>query len=272
MTREISFIPKNVPKYKARVLGKESKELYKESFAKTAEKFGKDSLAYKNITNEIDPENITGSQFLFNTELGLYLPKSSEILNLQYMDDILAQDKDFFDGFYTDTNQLVLRTNKASYHKNQNIINHLEKQLKNSGYEFFKENPLVITNPELILDKKNLEQGYGLLVKIGENTKLENDKRFASGNKKINLGNLEKTLWTKENGLSGVCLGWNRGLDSSVGNLPDSDGGGRVVVVSDGGIAPKILDEYKSNLEKERQKQIDIINNRYGKAMDILKG
>jgi len=118
MTKEINFLPKNIPQDKARVLGKEDREFYEEVFSKTAEKYGKDSPAYKNITNGIDSKNVTGSNFLFNTEAGLYL-KSGRILNLEDIDNILATDKNFFDGFYTDTNELVLRSDKNSYEKNK---------------------------------------------------------------------------------------------------------------------------------------------------------
>jgi len=289
MAKEINFLPKEIPKYKARVLGEEDREFYEEVFSKTAEKYGRNSLAYKNIINGINPEEVTGSNFLFNTEAGLYLKEGSKVLTLEDIDNILATDKNFFNGFYTDTNQLVLRNNKDSYEKNQLIINYLIKELKSSGYEFSPENPLVITNPELVPDKKSPNEGYGLIAKLGKDTKLRNDKRLASGKNKINLGNLEKGLYTKDNGLSRVYLSRGGGLNVGGDVLELSSGNGRVVAVSDAeGVAPKILEEYATDqkalkeLKKEQKilseemkkykTQIEKINKKYQETLDLLRG
>ena len=37
------------------------------------------------------------------------------------------------------------------------------------------------------------------------------------------------------------------------------------------GVAPKIFEEYKNNLEKERQNQIEKINSKYEKALKLLE-
>jgi hypothetical protein len=48
-------------------------------------------------------------------------------------------------------------------------------------------------------------------------------------------GNDNRTLYTKDSGLSRLCLGRILSLYSDWGGLADSDDGGRVVVVSEGG-------------------------------------
>ena len=64
MAKRIPLIKLDVPE--AIVLDSSEqwiKEVYQEADAKTAEKFGSNSLAYKTITNGIDREDIICSQF-----------------------------------------------------------------------------------------------------------------------------------------------------------------------------------------------------------------
>jgi len=250
------------------------KELYQEVDRKTSEKFGENSLAYKTITNGIYTKNIKGSQFFWNTNLGVYLPKNQRVVSLREMENIHDLDENFFSGFYTDTPQVVLRTNKDLYSKNQSILENLVKQVKKEGFEFSPENPLVISNLRLIKDK-NSNNLYGLTLELGDNSVLKNDSRFAysKSGEKIQFGSKDKTVYNnKDNGLSRVCLNGNCNLNARSGNLASSDDDGRVVLVSDAeGVALKILEEYKLNLENEEQKQIDNIKNKYKKAREILE-
>jgi len=223
------------PKQEAIVLDNSEKwikELYQEADRKTAEKFGKNSLAYKTITNGIARENVTGSQFFWNTNLGLYLPKTQKVILLEDMEQINDLDESFFKGFCADPSQNVLRTEIPSYDKNKYILRHLIKQIKGEKYGFSSENPLIISNLELIKDRWNFGNEYGLLLKIGNDTKIQNDKRFAYLNnaKPIDFGEKTKTIYTKQNGLSGVYL--YRGVDlySWDDDLGISCDDGRVVV------------------------------------------
>ena len=118
MARIIDIISKRT----ARVLDKEDKELYHEVFRKTAEKYGKYSLAYKTITSEIDAKNVIGSQFCWNTNLGLYLPKNQRVISLEDMELIKDLDEDFFEGFYSDTPEIILRTENSFYDENKYIM------------------------------------------------------------------------------------------------------------------------------------------------------
>ena len=77
---------------------------------------------------------------------------------------------------------------------------------------------------------ENSKNEYGLLLKITKDTKIINDERFAYSNNKIQLGNQTKDLYTKIDGLSGVCLNMIDNLDSRDGDLANSDDSGWVVV------------------------------------------
>lgn len=231
MAKTIPLIKLNVPE--ATILDNSErwiKEVYEEADRKTAEKYGKDSQAYRTITNGINIENVTGSQFFWNTNLNLYLPKEKKVCSLKDWEEINDLDESFFGGFYTDSPQIVLRTETLSYNKNKFILENLVKQVKgirNKGakYEFSSENPLVITNPELTKDD-NSKNDYGLLSKVGADTILANDKRFAYSNsgKQVQFGDKTKTVYNKEKDLSGVCLDGGSGLvagDDGLGNSGD---------------------------------------------------
>lgn len=221
-------------------------EIYQETKAKTREKFGENSLARKKIMNGIDCENGRGSNFLFNNEANLSLPESQKVILLEDTERIYSSvdTNNFFDNsFYTDVREIILRTGIPTYDANKYILENLVKQVQEEKYEFSSENPLRISGLELVKDN-NSKNKYGLLLKIGQDTKIINDKRFAHQNNTIQLGNQTKTLYTKENGLSRVYLNRNDYLNSRFGSLADSSDNGRVVVLDAVGVAPKILEDY----------------------------
>ena len=241
MIKEITIIPKNLSFPVARVLDKESQEFYQKVSRKTAENFGKDSLAYKTITNGINTNNVTGSQFFWNTNLGLYLPKEKRVCSLNDWENINDLDENFFRDFYTDSPQIVLRTDKTSYERNAPILKDLIEQVKGENYQFSSESPLILSNLDLIKDE-NTENRYGLLLKIGENTKIKNDERFVYSNngKKIPFGDKQKTIYTRNDGLSRVYLYRGGDLIAGDGDLDNSDDFGRVVLLEDAeGVALK---------------------------------
>jgi hypothetical protein len=213
-------------------LGFNPREFYKEVFASLKKDFAKGSLAYTQITNGIDADNLTGSNFFFNTYLNSKLrekfPNKSVII-LKDIEGILNTDASFFSVFYTDTPQVVLRTAKdESWRKNNRIVKSLIEQIGNK-YEFSSKNPLIITNPKLVRDSSG---EYRVSLEIDENTQLTNDSRLASGNSEIKLaGGIEKRLWTKPTGLSRLYI-YDNDLNSSKGNLENSDSGGRVVIIN----------------------------------------
>lgn len=216
-------------------------DIYKETQAKAKERFGENSRAYNIIMSGINAKGGKGSQFFFNTELGLHLPKGQRVISLEDLERIYSSSEadSFFDGsFYTDIPEVILRTESASWDKNKKILANLVKQVKAEDYKFSSENPLRISGLELVKDDDSKNK-YGLSLKIGENTKIANDGRFAHANNKIKLGNQTKTLYTKEDGLSRLFLNGNLGLDSNYVNLADSCDDGRVVLTDAEGVAKK---------------------------------
>ena len=214
--------------------------IYKETQAKAKERFGENSQAYNTIMYRINPNKGEGSQFFFNTELGLHLPKGQRVISLGDLERIysFSQAASLFDGsFYTDMPEVILRTETPSRERNKNILSNLVKQVKAEGYEFSSENPLRISGLELAKDDG--EKKYGFLLNIGENTRIVNDGRFVHSNNKIQLGNQSKTLYTKENGLSGLYLDRSLNLNSDDDNLANSYDDGQVVLTDAEVVAKK---------------------------------
>lgn len=270
MAKSIALIDIAVPK--AIVLDKEHQELYREVFAKTAEKFGKDSPAYKTITNGISITNVTGSQFFWNTNLQQYLPSRQRVANLSDMEAINDIDETFLVGFYSDSPEIVLRSNKPSRNKNKYILENLVKQIdKDHPYSFSTKNPLIISNLELI-QNDNAQNQYGLLLRIGECTKMQNDERFAhsKNQSRIQFGQNTKKVWTKENGLSRLYVR-DDGLDSEDDDFADSGANGRVVVVDAEGIDSKKLGEYITKVKEKTEEQIAQIQERSEKAIHYIE-
>jgi hypothetical protein len=214
-------------------------KLYKAVAEGSAEKFGKDSRAYQTLMNGINTKNGTGSQFFFNTETELYLPEGRRVARLADLGKIYDADTSFFKGIYTDTPELVLRTDTPSWKNNTPIIENLVGQARERGLEFSSDNPLVLSGLELTRDD-NGDNYYGILVQIGDNTVAVNDPRFAYGKDKIQFGNQSKKLWTKDKGLSRVYFGWN-GVESYDDDLQDSNVNGRVVVFDAEGVASESM-------------------------------
>ncbi|MFH1482509.1 MAG: hypothetical protein ABIE46_03245 [Patescibacteria group bacterium] len=259
MTKLKEFQDFSVPKYKAEILekSKENQEFYQEVARKTAEKFGKDSKAYQTIMNGIGVENITGSQFFWNSNLNAHLPIEKRVMTLEDAENIEFANPNFTRGIYTDTTGLCLRTKIPSWEKNKQILGYLIRQLKaekinGAPIDFSSENPIILSNLELIKDS-NLDNFYGIKLKIGDDTKIIYDKRFASGSGKIKLGNVEKNLYTRKDGLSRVFLAGDSDVSSYGGYLQYSYSDGRVVVVNAVGVAPEILETYYNKLKENRE-------------------
>jgi len=258
MTKLKEFTDFNAPKYKAEILekNKENQELYQEVVKKTAEKFGENSSAYKTILNGINIKNVMGSQFFWNNNLNVYLPVEKRVMTLEDAENIEFANPNFTRGIYVDTTNLCLRTKIPSRENNKQVLGYLERQLKaekinGASIDFSFENPIILSDLELIKDS-NSDNFYGIKLKIGDDTKIVYDKRFASKNDKIKLGN-EKKLWTKKDGLSRVYLGGDSCVFSNDVDLQNSYSLGRVVVVDAVGVAPEILESYYTKLEKNRE-------------------
>ena len=229
--KRISFKPLNVPQYEAVIANpEEHRELYEEASAKVIEQFGERHRASRMILNGIDVQNVTGSNFFWNNQLGKYLPKGQRVMTLQDLEGIFSSNKEFFRGFYTDVPEICLRNDEPSWKPNKYLLKNLAEQVREEGSEFFPENPALISDLELVKDG-NTRNHYGILLKLGEDSKVVSDSRFASGNNRILLGNTSTNLYTKPNGLSRLCLYRNLGMDSYWYSLANDDPDGRVVLV-----------------------------------------
>ena len=250
------FNPKN---FEARILDKEDSKFYHEVLTKAKKDFSK---GYEFISNNINPDDATGSNFFFVCLADELLGKDKKIANLDNWADMLTGGN-FTKGVYFDSNQLILRSDKATWDKNQYLINDLSKKLKGQ-IEYSPENPIIITGAKLKSSTAK-DNPYGINLDL-KDAEVKNDSRFATGNTKINLG-IEKRLWTKTNGLSRLYL-VEDGLGSVNDGLAGSNSGGRVAVLNAEGVLPE---SYIKNLQVEKDKQIKEIEKRYLQAMDILK-
>lgn len=235
MTEKVIIVSKGMKFPEARVVDDSQKELYNEVREKSAEKFGENSPAYKTITNGI--RGTTGSQFFWNTNLGIYLPENQRVVTMQDWEEINDINPTFIKGFYTDFPSVVLRSSEPSREKNKYVLENLVSQVGDRKLRFSSENPLVITNPELVADT-NSKNEYGLLLKIIDQTEVKNDLRlaYANNNQKIPFGQSEKTVWTKKDGLSRLYVSGGGDVNSDGDGLAGSDGYGRVVLRDDEGV------------------------------------
>ena len=160
--------------------------------------------------------------------------------------DIIDIDKNFLKVFYVDLG-CVLRTKNGvkGY-----LARQLGEQAKEMNYKFSSENPLVFkpSDLELILDE-NSNSGLGFKIKesatpfnASELSNKNNNKKFSKTNEKgvpIFDKNGNRTLYTREDGLSRFSLGMDSSLDSRYDGLSNSIGSGltysndngRVVVI-----------------------------------------
>ncbi|MFH1311045.1 MAG: hypothetical protein ABIH65_01425 [Nanoarchaeota archaeon] len=181
-------------------------------------------------------------------------------------------------GTYEDTG-LVLRTEG---NPNEYLAKNLAEQVKARGKKA-GETPILISLNELeIVNDSNSPKG--LVFKLTDEAELiyapilngkNNQKSFSETGKyglPEKLGDGNRTLYTRDSGLSRLYLGRGLSLISNDGGLADSGDGGRVVVVSGEATSQKILDDYLKNLQEIRDKQISEVDRRYKKAEKVLSG
>jgi len=164
--------------------------------------------------------------------------------------------------YYTDFNVLVAHKDKPIYEKNNGLWKKvIELAQGKKGNLIF---PFMVQGFYVLPDKK--ETGYEVKIVPASNFEVIVDDRLSGKYNEWNFDkvdekglpiNLDKskgnrTFYTRNDGLSGVCLGgysvWDSGLNSGGGDLTYSDGYGRVVVVYDTeGVAPKNFEVGKSD-------------------------
>jgi hypothetical protein len=180
-------------------------------------------------------------------------------------------------GTYQDAREVVLRSAGDSYEPNDYLAKDLAGQM---ALKHFKV-PFVVIGLEIKPDENSF---YGLSFKTTDKTRtIEvsdlNHKNHQRKFKKINPDysiefedNANRTLYTRDNGISRLYLNWDSDLGSRVGNLAGSDGIGRVVLVSAEGANEIFLEDYITKLSTERDNQITKVQKRYQSAMNVLKG
>ncbi|MFA5953152.1 MAG: hypothetical protein WC812_01025 [Candidatus Pacearchaeota archaeon] len=247
MVKYVEFKPKEIIYPKAIViipdaepaLGFAPIEVYDSAREKLIKDFKGNNKAIESLTHGINFRTLTGSQFFWNNYLNNFLKEqgiNGRIMNINDLGKIYALDENFFSKHYSDTINLCLRSKKLGWEDNKNILEYLVKQVKQREKSFLPKNPLIISNLEIVNDN-NPDNFYGLLLKLREDSILENDERFAFGKNKIKfeneLGNAEKNLWTKEKDLSGVFADNSQSVNSDNDNLYSSNNSGWVVFVRD---------------------------------------
>ena len=167
--------------------------------------------------------------------------------NLSDVQKIIDRDENFLKKFYVDLG-VVLRTKNEP---NSYLANQLGKEAKEMGYKFSNKSPLVFkpSDLELIVDSDS-PSGLGFKIKesgnpfnVSEFNNKNDSKSFKKANEKgIPIFDKEgnRTLYTRDDGLSGVYLNRYSDLSSGGDYLAGSSDNGRVVAVSDAeGVAPK---------------------------------
>lgn len=180
-------------------------------------------------------------------------------------------------GTYEDTGLVLRSEGKPNEYLAKNLMAQLKVRAKKVKM------PQLVYLSDLDLEKDaNSPQGlrfklitgakpiYAPILNKGGNFTSE-DIDFNTGlPKKVGEGN--RTLYTRQAGLSGLYLDRDLDLRSDGGNLAYSDSDGRVRVVSAEGTSPKILSEYLTNLQAKRDAEIAQVKARYAKAEKVLLG
>ncbi len=178
---------------------------------------------------------------------------------------------------YEDAPAIVLRSASDSYEPNDYLAKTLSAEIRVKKVTA----PLVITGLELVLDKNSK---YGLSFKKTDKTEAveapclshkNNQKRFSRINPDYSDefdDKANRTLWTRDNGISRLYLGWDLLLYSGDGLLASSGDYGRVVVVNNAEGIAKNFDAYLTQLNSEKERQAAEIEKRYADALRVLKG
>ncbi|MFH1451587.1 MAG: hypothetical protein ABIF88_00230 [archaeon] len=234
-------------------------------YAKGAEYLGKllgGGKQYSFNMEGINLENRTGSTPFFNMALEANLPEGRRVMTYEDMLKIYSENKKSFNGIYSDTTSLCLRTNSPTHTPNTQIVRNLVSLV--GGRNYSPENPLLISGLEMKKDD-NSQNPYGIGFVITPRTTFVNDKRLAKANhgKTINFNGVDLTVWTNSDGVSSVYAD-DGGLYSNLGLLALSDDYGRVAVCDAVGVAlqnfgdefEKLRETYFQDLSRLRQ-QID---------------
>jgi len=261
-------IPKNIPQIG--FLGGEQGKEINDSIRKDYKDFG--VLKVGNYFEEV----IEGSNPFYVVAVQDRLSSGINVASQADLENAMRINVMDFRGTYEDTG-LVLRTGGEP---NGYLARNLMKQVKERG---LKRMPIMIPLRDLTL-KIDQDSPYGLSFLLRDNPELiyasilgKKDGFFVSTNEETGLpkklGAGDRRLWTRQGGLSGLCLNRNLNLISNNDSLGYSDDVGRVVLVStaEGG-SQTFLNEKLIDLQKQKEFQITKINKKYEEALKILNG
>jgi hypothetical protein len=192
------------------------------------------------------------------------------------LERVLKADSLNLRGFYEDS-ALALRSEEDP---NEYLAKNLAEQVR--ARQILKY-PVIIPLNRLELVKDS-DSDYGLGFRLREDVEIIHAPVLNQGlgnfssediDEKTGLpkksGNGNRTLYTRESGLSRLFLSRGLGLDSASENLAYSYSDGRVVVVSAEGTSQKTIKEYITQLEQKRDAEKTEIDNKFNQALKVLK-
>lgn len=198
-------------------------------------------------------------------------------LTLPELDNILEQDSGFLKGFYADGPEVILRSENDTYDPNDPLARCLSKAIKIRNKQF----PYIIKGLKLVEDKE-FSYGLGLypadnfdILKAQDFVHSNNQRKFSRINPDYSIEFDDKgtrTLYTKQDGVSRLCLDRGSYLLSGCNYLAGSNSVGRVVVKSAEGASQKALEDKLRQLQIVRDKEIASLNTRYSQAEAVLRG
>mgnify|MGYP001600766226 CR=1 FL=1 len=181
--------------------------------------------------------------------------------------------------FYSDLNALDVREKNPSYEKNTGLWRKLiELAEKTQGRVKF---PFRVQGFYTMPNKS--EDSYGIEIVPADNFRIIEDERLALSSQtkfsKLDENGMilpdkkgDYNWYSREDGLSGLCLDRDGDLHSYYDYLVDSIDDGRVVLLTAEGSAQNFLKNKIKQLQIERDQEFARINERYSKAESILRG
>lgn len=246
----------------ARFLSNEEQAKYKE--------------AVKTFNSETARKNLDFSSNLFKivllNQIGIPTATIQELVD--------ARDLGLLKRFYADSSEVVLRSAGDSYQQNDLLAKKLGRKIGKRSTRPY-ENPFILKG---FKTKESEDYDYALTLVPADNFQFieapdfhhkNHNRKFSRINPDYSIefdDNGDKTLYTRDNGLSGASISDNGSLFSNWSSLANSNSDGRVVAVDAEGVAPKNFEAYVSQLTQIRETQIAEVEKRYQEVCAVLKG
>src|SRR3989344_2591501 len=264
--------------------GKFGEEIFNEARARAFEKY---NSAPSLLTPFYQGGVVRGSnpfyavlvnEVLRNNKLNLHTATPAEIERTLSLGDVLG----IKGNYYVDTG-LVLRSPQDSYAPNDPLAKDLAAQIE---HRLGKQLELSVM-PLNGFDLKNDNNKYGLGLVLREDAEIihsdvlnqqgkfdQKDINPETGLPREVRREGSRYLYTRSEGLSRLCVDNNLGLGAGWDDFGFSGVSGRVVICGEAAGVDKdvILKDYILRFKTERTAEIDALNQRYEKAIKILKG